>query len=203
MSGKQQLLCRVCHADQLQSKRPVSPPGGAYDNVANNKGSSFYNSRDGRERSNARRPAGRDSSFPGRQTTQNRVPPKTKIVPQSPKPPQSREIESLTHRTQYLERELTKERKRAETAERDVNSLRAVIRGLEDALNAALVTKYNDPNNNSEENVENPNVEDSSGVDEEHVVTDANGDRWVQIVDPDTGDVFYLNEETNEMKWEI
>jgi len=203
-SGKEQLLCRVCHADQLQSKRPVSPPGGAYDNGMTNKGSSFYNSRDGRERSNARGPAGRES-FPGRQTTQNRVPPKTKIAPQSPNPPQSREIESLTHRTQYLERELKKEKKRAETAERDVNSLRAVIRGLEDALNAALVTKYNDPNTKAEENFETPNVDhdDSSGTDEENVVMDANGDRWVQIVDPDTGDIFYLNEETNEMKWEI
>jgi hypothetical protein len=125
------------------------------------------------------------------------------MAPQSPKPPQSREIESLIHRTQYLERELNKEKKRAETAEREVNSLRAVIRGLEDALNASLVNNYNAPNTDSEENSEYTNEEDSSGVDEENVVVDANGERWVQIVDPDTGDIFYLNEESNEMKWEI
>jgi hypothetical protein len=70
----------------------------------------------------------------------------------------------------------------------DVESLKEEVKALQDKLRQI--------NNN----------DDSAIAPEDDEKKESPGDNmglWTQVVDPDTGDVFYWNEDTEEMKWEL
>lgn len=51
-------------------------------------------------------------------------------------------------------------------------------------------------NNNSQKQERAPRMQDDS-------TAESNDDKWEKVVDPDTGEAFYWNEKTEEMRWEI
>ena len=80
------------------------------------------------------------------------------------------------------------QRTRAEDAEREMERLKAMVSGLESALTDAIgkskASKY---------------------VNAECINNDGDvvANEWVVVEDPDSDEIFYMNEETGEMKWEL
>ena len=94
-------------------------------------------------------------------------------------PSTSKEVEYLRQQVNSLQATVEQYELQLSRAETEMEKLRNLVRDLEDSLMG-------------EESVKNADGSSSS-------IESARGD-WVQVEDPDTGEIFYWNEETEEIK---
>lgn len=83
------------------------------------------------------------------------------------------------------------QKERAERAEQEIFRLRNTVAELNEDLRAALASKVQDEGND---------VANGATYIEEGP---AAASPWTEVIDPDTGETFYWNEETEEMKWDL
>lgn len=84
-----------------------------------------------------------------------------------------------------------------------IDELKNEIQALRDELQHL---KENDVDDEWNDAAEDEFIEDGYEEDYDNVgdaLSEEEKASWSQVIDPDTGDVFYWNEETEEMKWEL
>uniref|UniRef100_A0A7S2LLN0 WW domain-containing protein n=1 Tax=Leptocylindrus danicus TaxID=163516 RepID=A0A7S2LLN0_9STRA len=110
--------------------------------------------------------------------------------PPPPPPPfgQTNNEGRLFRQMEAMRLEVKRQRMRAEDAEREMDRLKEMVNGLESALAKAI-----------------GDTKTSKYVNAECINNDGDviANEWVVVEDPDSDDVFYMNEETGEMKWDL
>jgi len=85
--------------------------------------------------------------------------------------------------TQFYRQEMNRYKTKYETAEKEIRRLHSVVQNLEQALNSALTSPHSD-----------------GGEKEDNDVVSL---PWVTLKDPESDEIFYMNEETREVSFEF
>lgn len=231
-SGKGNGLCQLCYGDMIASTSDMrfldapptdfskSSPYRSSPYSGNNRQQSSYNNNNRQSRQQSSQPNRQQPSRQSRRvetpipTRTVSAPPSSSLSPsmkqqqqnssgqpdgqQQTRPPQKKsspatkrkedtEMSNLRRQVVALQQQVQKHRRQEEAAaekaeerEREILRLRQLVLELEDKLSA--IAPESSETKSDETGVQAP---------------------WMEVVDPDTGEIFYWNEETEEMRWEM